>query len=62
MLRSCAGLLLNDMRMYNPTVSAWADLTGQVSEAPPPPRRFPAAVLANGKLYIFGGFGPGGEE
>ena len=47
--------------MYDPSASAWADLTGHLSGVPPAGRRFAGSALANGKIYIFGGFGSGGE-
>ena len=56
-----AGVLLNDLRMYNPASASWADLTGSLSGLPPLGRRFAGSAVTGDKLYIFGGFGSGGD-
>ena len=55
--------LLNDLHVFDPAIMSWSDLSGSISGTPPEARyRMGMTSSADGKLYVFGGYGKSGEH
>ncbi|KAJ1491890.1 hypothetical protein T484DRAFT_1772988 [Baffinella frigidus] len=53
--RDGGGVLLEDLRSFDPQASAWLDWTPSGVDVPSRRVRSPPAVTASGSLYVFGG-------
>ena len=51
---------LQDLHVYDPAAASWMDLSAAVGGSPPPARFGHGFASAGGRLYVFGGLGPGG--
>ncbi len=51
----CAGLVLNDLHVYDFVANSWTDLSSSAAGIPPTARAFHGFASAGGKLYVYGG-------
>jgi hypothetical protein len=51
---------LADFHVYDPTTRNWTDLSGSASGSWPSARFLHGVAASGGRIYVFGGFSPGG--